>query len=83
MGDRAGSSPVTRMKKRLLKECDFLGSLFCNYGVSGMFKKKSKKKLYDKTNKKAVLRCSICTGEQVADVTMNQVYWYGIFDEEG
>ncbi len=31
-----------------------------------MFKKKSKKKLYDKTNKKAVLRCSICTGEQVA-----------------
>lgn len=31
-----------------------------------MFKKKSKKMLYDKTNKKAVLRCSICTGEQVA-----------------
>ena len=31
-----------------------------------MFKKKLKKKLYDKTNKKAVLRCSICTGEQVA-----------------
>ena len=31
-----------------------------------MFKKKPVKKLYDKTNKKAVLRCSICTGEQVA-----------------
>lgn len=31
-----------------------------------MFKKKLEKKLYDKTNKKAVLRCSICTGEQVA-----------------
>ena len=30
-----------------------------------MFKKKSEKKPYDKTNK-AVLRCSICTGEQVA-----------------
>lgn len=31
-----------------------------------MFKKKTKKKTYDKTNKKAVLRCSICNGEQVA-----------------
>ena len=31
-----------------------------------MFKKKTVKKLYDKENKKAVLRCSICTGEQVA-----------------
>lgn len=31
-----------------------------------MFKKKPEKILYDETNKKAVLRCSICTGEQVA-----------------
>lgn len=31
-----------------------------------MFKKKAVKKPYDKENKKAVLRCSICTGEQVA-----------------
>lgn len=31
-----------------------------------MFKKKQEKIPYDKTNKKAVLKCSICTGEQVA-----------------
>ena len=31
-----------------------------------MFKKKPHKTQYDKTNKKAVLKCSICTGEQVA-----------------
>jgi hypothetical protein len=31
-----------------------------------MFKKKIQKIEYDKTNKKAVLKCSICTGEQVA-----------------
>lgn len=31
-----------------------------------MFKKKPEKIPYDKKNKKAVLRCSICTGEQVA-----------------
>lgn len=31
-----------------------------------MFRKKPEKKTYDKQNKKAVLRCSICTGEQVA-----------------
>ncbi|MGL5260511.1 MAG: aspartate dehydrogenase [Lachnospiraceae bacterium] len=31
-----------------------------------MFKKKPEKIPYDKTNKKAVLKCSICTGEQVA-----------------
>jgi hypothetical protein len=31
-----------------------------------MFKKKLRKIEYDKTNKKAVLKCSICTGEQVA-----------------
>ena len=31
-----------------------------------MFKKKPQRPKYDKTNKKAVLKCSICTGEQVA-----------------
>lgn len=31
-----------------------------------MFKKKPQKIEYDKTNKKAVLKCSICTGERVA-----------------
>ncbi len=30
------------------------------------FRNKSKKKTYDSENKKPVLRCSICTGEQVA-----------------
>jgi hypothetical protein len=34
--------------------------------VFPMFKKKPQKIEYDKTNKKAVLKCSICTGEQVA-----------------
>ena len=32
----------------------------------GLFGKKSEKKTYDKNNQKPVLRCSICTGEQVA-----------------
>lgn len=31
-----------------------------------MFKKKQKVLEYDKENQKPVLRCSICTGEQVA-----------------
>lgn len=31
-----------------------------------MFRKKIKEADYDKTGKKAVLKCSICTGEQVA-----------------
>ena len=31
-----------------------------------MFKRKQKKIEYDTTNKKAVLKCSICNGEQVA-----------------
>ena len=30
------------------------------------FKKKVKTKTYDSENKKPVIRCSICTGEQVA-----------------
>lgn len=30
------------------------------------FKKKTKKKTYDPADKKPVIRCSICTGEQVA-----------------
>ena len=32
----------------------------------GLFKKKTEKKTYDKENKKPVLKCSICNGEQVA-----------------
>ena len=32
----------------------------------GLFKKKTEKKTYDKGNKKPVLKCSICNGEQVA-----------------
>lgn len=32
----------------------------------GLFAKKPEKKIYDKDSQKPVLRCSICTGEQVA-----------------
>lgn len=32
----------------------------------GLFGKKPEKKIYDRENQKPVLRCSICTGEQVA-----------------
>lgn len=32
----------------------------------GLFGKKPEKKTYDKDSQKPVLRCSICTGEQVA-----------------
>lgn len=32
----------------------------------GLFGKNPEKKMYDKDNQKPVLRCSICTGEQVA-----------------
>lgn len=32
----------------------------------GLFGKKPEKKTYDKDKQKPVLRCSICTGEQVA-----------------
>lgn len=32
----------------------------------GLFSKKKKKIVYDKTGKKPVIRASICTGEQVA-----------------
>ena len=44
-----------------------------------MFFRKRKRKDYDKENKKPVLRCSICTGEQVAgfkDISS------GVFEEE-
>ena len=34
--------------------------------IEVMFKKNYKKKTYDIENKRPVLRCSICTGEQVA-----------------
>ncbi len=32
----------------------------------GLFKKKTEKRSYDKSRQKPVLKCSICTGEQVA-----------------
>lgn len=32
----------------------------------GLFRKKTEKRVYDKEHQKPVLRCSICTGEQVA-----------------
>ena len=31
-----------------------------------LFRKKTEKKIYDKEHQKPVLKCSICTGEQVA-----------------
>ena len=31
-----------------------------------LFRKKTEKKIYDKKHQKPVLKCSICTGEQVA-----------------
>lgn len=31
-----------------------------------LFRKKKKKKNYDRENKRAVIKCSICNGEQVA-----------------
>ena len=44
-----------------------------------MFFRKKKTKEYDKENKKPVLRCSICTGEQVAGFKdINS----GVFEEE-
>ena len=46
--------------------------------VFPMFKKKPQKVEFDKTNKKAVLKCSICTGEQVAGFKDLQT---GHFDE--
>ncbi len=35
-------------------------------GVQNMFGKKVKKREYDREKQRPVLRCSICTGEQVA-----------------
>lgn len=46
--------------------------------VLPMFKKKPQRPKYDKTNEKAVLKCSICTGEQVAG--FKDIYT-GHFDE--
>ena len=34
--------------------------------ISLLFARKSQKKTYDRENQRPVLRCSICTGEQVA-----------------
>ncbi len=44
----------------------------------GLFRKKTEKKEYDKENQRPVLRCSICTGEQVAGF---QDMHTGIFEE--
>ena len=44
-----------------------------------MFFGKKKAKEYDKENKKPVLRCSICTGEQVAGFKDKNS---GVFEEE-
>lgn len=50
----------------IIKRSDESLALTIMNEVLSMFKKKQKKIEYDKTNKKAVLKCSICNGEQVA-----------------
>ncbi len=50
----------------IIKRSDVCPALMIINGVFPMFKKKPHKIEYDKTNKTAVLKCSICTGEQVA-----------------
>jgi hypothetical protein len=50
----------------IIKRSDESPALTIMNEVLSMFKKKQKKIEYDKTNKKAVLKCSICNGEQVA-----------------
>ncbi len=49
-----------------IEKADVMFALRLQLRSRGMFRKKPEKKPYDKRNKKAVLRCSICTGEQVA-----------------
>ncbi len=49
-----------------IEKADVMFALRLQLRSRGMFRKKTEKKPYDKRNKKAVLRCSICTGEQVA-----------------
>lgn len=50
----------------IIKRSDECPALMIINEVFLIFKKKPHKTQYDKTNKKAVLKCSICTGEQVA-----------------
>lgn len=50
----------------IIKRSDVSPALMIMNKVLPMFKKKPQRPKYDKTNKKAVLKCSICTGEQVA-----------------
>ena len=50
----------------IIKRSDESPALTIMNEVFSMFKKKQKKIEYDTTNKKAVLKCSICNGEQVA-----------------
>lgn len=66
MADRWGLSPVFGgIGLGLLA---FVSGCWCkDRGVSKvLFHKRSEKKTYDSAEKKPVLRCSICTGEQVA-----------------
>ncbi len=51
----------------IIKGSDECPALMIINEVFHMFKKKLHKTRYDKTNKKAVLKCSICTGEQAAE----------------
>lgn len=53
-------------------------SVGCLLGRSMLFKRKEQKKSYDRENCRPVLRCSICTGEQVAGF---QNIHTGRFDE--
>ena len=62
----------------IIKRSDECPALMIINKVFLMFKKKPHKTRYDKTNKKAVLKCSICTGEQVAG--FKDIYT-GHFDE--
>ena len=62
----------------IIKRSDECPALMIINEVFLMFKKKPHKTRYDKTNKKAVLKCSICTGEQVAG--FKDIYT-GHFDE--
>ena len=50
----------------IIKRSDECPALMIINEVFLIFKKKPHKTQYDKTNKKAVLKCSICNGEQVA-----------------
>lgn len=66
-----------------------LGSFLKNSGKEGeqvFFRKKKEKKTYDKEKLVPVLRCSICTGEQVAgfkDVETGKFHEVSLIRSEG